>query len=237
MIPASVNKHYPFTRAVALRPSSRNCNPAPDLVFSGLIFQPVFLSGGVFFSQTSVWACGSPETTTSSAYPACVQLRQTPEHLKLTTAPYARHAETPRHELRHGIPSMRVIIIASLIGLSSLSSVLAWRKQTHAIISTTYVSSIHEHSTISTFPFQTCFFVSSWFMKCRMLKLLLAPTLFKIHQRGVQWKQGVVICMMLYTRLLHNTTPIHCTPLALHHPVMNTQSGGLASFPCCRWLA
>ena len=46
---------------------------------------------------------------------------------------------------------------------------------------------------------------------------------FKIHQRGVQWKQGVVICMMLYTSLFYNTTPIHCTPLPLHPPVMNTQ--------------
>ena len=43
------------------------------------------------------------------------------------------------------------------------------------------------------------------------------------HQRGVQWKQGVVICMLLYTCLLHNTTPIHCTPLRLHPPLMNTQ--------------
>ena len=40
----------------------------------------------------------------------------------------------------------------------------------------------------------------------------------KIHQRGVQWKQGVVIYMMLSTSLLYNTTPIHCT----HPPVMNT---------------
>ena len=40
----------------------------------------------------------------------------------------------------------------------------------------------------------------------------------KIHPRGVQWKQGVVICMMLYTSLLHNTTPIHCTPIRLHPP-------------------
>ena len=45
----------------------------------------------------------------------------------------------------------------------------------------------------------------------------------KILQRGVQWKQGVVICMTLYTSLLHNTTPIHCTPLRLHPPLMNTQ--------------
>ena len=34
----------------------------------------------------------------------------------------------------------------------------------------------------------------------------------KIHQREVQWKQGVVNCMMLYTSLLYNTNPNHCTP-------------------------
>ena len=45
----------------------------------------------------------------------------------------------------------------------------------------------------------------------------------KIHQRGVQWKQGAVISMMLYTSLLHNITPIHCTPLPLHPSLMNTQ--------------
>ena len=45
----------------------------------------------------------------------------------------------------------------------------------------------------------------------------------KIHQRGVQWKQGVVICMLLYTSLLYNTTPIRCTRLRLHPPVMNTR--------------
>ena len=28
---------------------------------------------------------------------------------------------------------------------------------------------------------------------------------------------------MLYTSLLYNATPIHCTPLPLHPPVMNTQ--------------
>ena len=43
----------------------------------------------------------------------------------------------------------------------------------------------------------------------------------KIHQRGMQWKQGAVICMMLYTSLLYNTTSIRCTPLRLHPPVMN----------------
>ena len=45
----------------------------------------------------------------------------------------------------------------------------------------------------------------------------------KIHQRGEQWKQCVVMYMMLYTSLLYNTTPIHCTSLPLHPPVMNTQ--------------
>ena len=48
----------------------------------------------------------------------------------------------------------------------------------------------------------------------------------KIHQRGVQWKQGVVIYMMLCTSLLYYTTPIHCTALRLHPPWMNTQVGG-----------
>ena len=46
----------------------------------------------------------------------------------------------------------------------------------------------------------------------------------KIHQMGVQWKQGVVIYMLLYSSLLYNTTTIHCTPLRLHPPVMNTQT-------------
>ena len=36
-----------------------------------------------------------------------------------------------------------------------------------------------------------------------------------IPQRGVQWKQGVVICMMSYTISLYDTTPIHCTPILL----------------------
>ena len=45
-----------------------------------------------------------------------------------------------------------------------------------------------------------------------------------IPQRGVQWKQGVVICMLLHTSLLYNTTPIRCIILRLHPPLMNTQS-------------
>ena len=40
-----------------MRPSSRNCNPAPDLVLSKLISQPVFLSGGVFMFTDTGRAC------------------------------------------------------------------------------------------------------------------------------------------------------------------------------------
>ena len=40
--------------------------------------------------------------------------------------------------------------------------------------------------------------------------------LFEIHQRGVQWKQGVVISMTSYTSLLYDTTPhpLHPPPTA-----------------------
>ena len=54
-----------------------------------------------------------------------------------------------------------------------------------------------------------------------------SPQTVYMLQRGVQWKQGVVICMVLYTMLLCNTTQIHCTPLPLHPPVINTQRNGL----------
>ena len=50
------------------------------------------------------------------------------------------------------------------------------------------------------------------------------PAFLKIHQRGVQWKQGVVIHMMLYTSLLYDATQIHYIPLPLHPSVMNTHS-------------
>ena len=42
-----------------------------------------------------------------------------------------------------------------------------------------------------------------------------------ILQRGVQWKQGVVIYMSLYSSLLYDTTPIHCTPDPLHPPLQS----------------
>ena len=62
-----------------------------------------------------------------------------------------------------------------------------------------------------------------------LVRCLLAGSLggwrreVKIHQRGVQWKQGVVVYIILQAVLLYNTTPIHCTPLRLHPPAMNTQ--------------
>ena len=46
----------------------------------------------------------------------------------------------------------------------------------------------------------------------------LSQWIFYIPQRGVQWKQGVVVYMTLYTSLLYGTTPIHCTPHPLHPP-------------------
>ena len=45
-----------------------------------------------------------------------------------------------------------------------------------------------------------------------------------IPQRGVQWKRGVVIAMRSYASAQYDTTPIHCTPLPLHPPVMNTNT-------------
>ena len=40
----------------------------------------------------------------------------------------------------------------------------------------------------------------------------------KTHQRGVQWKQGVVIYVLIYTSVLYGTTPINCSRLPLHPP-------------------
>ena len=57
-----------------------------------------------------------------------------------------------------------------------------------------------------------------------------------IPQRGVQWKQGVVVCMMLYTILLYSTTPIHCTPLPLHPPVMNTHYAMIRKEQVCIYI-
>ena len=59
----------------------------------------------------------------------------------------------------------------------------------------------------------------------------LRPQAVKIHQRGVQWKQGVVVYIILQAVLLYNTTPIHCTPLRLHPPLMNTPAGRPATRP------
>ena len=40
---------------------------------------------------------------------------------------------------------------------------------------------------------------------------------------GAVEKQGVVVYIILHIALLNNTTPIHCTSLPLHPPVMSTQ--------------
>ena len=48
--------------------------------------------------------------------------------------------------------------------------------------------------------------------------------IFKILQRGVQRKQGVVVHIIRKAVSLHNATPIRCTPLRLHPPVVNTQN-------------
>ena len=44
--------------------------------------------------------------------------------------------------------------------------------------------------------------------------LCLAPIPANLIERarGVQWRQSVVIYMMLHTSSLYDTTPIHCTP-------------------------
>ena len=50
-------RNTPFMGAFALQSCGRNYLPAPDLVLWKLIFQCVFLSGGVFVSQTPVVWC------------------------------------------------------------------------------------------------------------------------------------------------------------------------------------
>ena len=49
-----VCEKHSFYRSFLLQPTSRNCYPAPGLVFLKLIFPHVLLSGGVCFSQTPV---------------------------------------------------------------------------------------------------------------------------------------------------------------------------------------
>ena len=90
--------------------------------------------------------------------------------------------------------------------------------------STIYVSTIHKindcSAARSAYPSNRVIivFVSGDILRCRSLNWL-----FYIPQRGVQWKQGVVIYMTLYTSLLYNTTPIHCTPDPLHPPLQSIQ--------------
>ena len=53
--------------------------------------------------------------------------------------------------------------------------------------------------------------------------MVMRPVRVYILQRGVQWKQGVVIYMTLYTSSLYDITSIHCTPLPLHPPLLSIQ--------------
>ena len=81
-----------------------------------------------------------------------------------------------------------------------------------------------QQTSLCVFETSSCLFVSTWILKCRLLNELLDPLLpdtcwshFYIPQRGVQWKQGVVIYMTLHTSyymILPQSTapPIRCTP-------------------------
>ena len=53
----------------------------------------------------------------------------------------------------------------------------------------------------------------------------------KIHQRGVQWKQGVVVYMMSYTSLLHNATQSTAPPFA-EYPCSAKRPLGGGRPPC-----
>ena len=77
-------------------------------------------------------------------------------------------------------------------------------------------SGTHKRGHFTSLDFE---FLSAQFLRGFLVSVnLLRYSWFYILQRGVQWKQGVVICMVLYTILLHNTTPIHCTPRSTAPP-------------------
>ena len=65
-------KKTPFLQAVDLQSRDRNCCPAPDSMLGRLIFQCVFFSGGVFFSETPVGglADGSSQIRAKGQRPA-----------------------------------------------------------------------------------------------------------------------------------------------------------------------
>ena len=52
-------------------------------------------------------------------------------------------------------------------------------------------------------------------------RFAMTPLTTQDSSKGVQWKQGVVVYIILTTGLLYHTIPIRCTPLPLHPPVMN----------------
>ena len=66
-------------------------------------------------------------------------------------------------------------------------------------------------------PSLKCSLLDCWWGRHRGMACFRALHIAQGHistfcKGGLQWKQGVVICMVLYTSLLYNTTPIHCTP-------------------------
>ena len=50
--------------------------------------------------------------------------------------------------------------------------------------------------------------------------------------KGGAVETGCSDFMMLYISLLYDTNPMHCTPLPLHPPVMNTHPGGRSRGVC-----
>ena len=55
IVPVSVRINPLLAQALALQSCSGNRSPVPDSVLWNLIFRCVSFSGGVFFSQTTVW--------------------------------------------------------------------------------------------------------------------------------------------------------------------------------------
>ena len=79
-----------------------------------------------------------------------------------------------------------------------------------------------------------CIYVSMHM--CILVCTPSSPQKVYILQRGVQWKHGVVIGMVLCTILLYNATPIHCTPLPLHPPLQSIQVVKVAIYYYCYYI-
>ena len=69
-------QNTPFRRAFALQHSSRNCYPAPDLVFLKVNFPRVLVSGGVFFHRPRyLWTKTPPLETARPELPGIAPAR------------------------------------------------------------------------------------------------------------------------------------------------------------------